>query len=67
LYVKNKINLNPSVELFMLEIQKQIHFTLKEMLKISYKNMNIDQLTVADLFEYNNQVLVACILTKYTK
>jgi len=35
----------------MLDIQKEIKATLKEMLKVSYKNINIDSLAVADLFE----------------
>lgn len=67
LLTRAKINLNPSVELFMLDIQKEIKATLKEMLKVSYKNINIDSLAVADLFEYNNQILIVCLLTKYTR
>lgn len=51
----------------MLDIQKEIKATLKEMLKESYKNINIDSLAIADLFEYNNQILIVCLLTKYTR
>lgn len=64
LFTKQKINLNPSVEIFMLDIQKQIKFTLKEMSISAYKNININKITISDLFEYNNQILITSILTK---
>lgn len=51
LFMKNKINLNPSVEVFMLDIQKQIKYTLKEMAISAHKNLNINKITINDLFE----------------